>query len=205
MVRFALALLAIMFTHGQLAQAAAQADILDPFPPMTRPTIKATPERIQPTMQVPAKSRLENVMGPAAGPKSLGKFDDWTAATHVEAGQTVCYAFTRVRSSAPGLPGRGALVLTVAERASGRDAVAIETGFSYLANSLIMTVDQAGFEFYAAGRNAFAMDGKAAVSAFGKGSLAIARSPGSEEVMGTFSLTGFGAAYAVIVKACPAK
>ena len=49
----------------------------------------------------------------APGPKELGKFDDWIAATHQESGQTVCYAFTRVQSSAPGLPGRGAVVLTV--------------------------------------------------------------------------------------------
>ena len=44
----------------------------------------------------------------ADSPKSIGKFDDWTAATHKEAGQTVCYAFTRAQSSAPSLPGRGA-------------------------------------------------------------------------------------------------
>ena len=34
-----------------------------------------------------------------AGPKQIGKFEDWTAATHSESGQTVCYAFTRVQSS----------------------------------------------------------------------------------------------------------
>ena len=28
-------------------------------------------------------------------PKELGKFEDWTAATHQESGATVCYAFTR--------------------------------------------------------------------------------------------------------------
>src|SRR6185312_3024236 len=38
---------------------------------------------------------------PAAGPKSIGKFDDWTAATHLESGQTVCYAFVRAESSSP--------------------------------------------------------------------------------------------------------
>ncbi len=43
------------------------------------------------------------------------------------------------------------------------------------------------------GRNAFARDGKAAVTAFGKGSRAIARSPGPKEVTDTFSLKGFGA------------
>jgi hypothetical protein len=142
----------------------------------------------------------------AEGPKSIGKFDDWTAATHQESGQTVCYAFTRVQSSAPALPGRGPVVLTVTERPSGRDAVAIEAGLSYAANATVnVQVDQTGLEFYTSGRNAFARDGKAAVTAFSKGSRAIARSPSSKEVTDTFSLKGFGQAYAAIVKACPAK
>jgi hypothetical protein len=142
----------------------------------------------------------------AAGPKSIGRFEDWTAATHAESGQTVCYAFTRVQSSAPTLPGRGNVILTVTERSSGRDAVAIEAGFAYAANATVtVQVDQTGLEFYTAGRNAFARDGKAAVAAFGKGSRAIARSPTPKEVTDTFSLKGFGQAYAAIVKACPAK
>src|SRR5664279_680076 len=85
----------------------------------------------------------------AAAPKSIGKFDDWTAATHQEGGQTVCYAFTRVQSSSPALPGRGAVILTVTERASGRDAVAIEAGFTFAPNAAVtVQVDQAGLEFY---------------------------------------------------------
>jgi hypothetical protein len=142
----------------------------------------------------------------ASGPKSIGKFEDWTAATHSESGQTVCYAFTRVQSSSPPLPGRGAVVLTVTERGSGRDAVAIEAGFAYPANATVtLQVDQTGLEFYTSGRNAFARDGKAAVTAFGKAGRAIAKSPGPKEVTDTFSLRGFGQAYAAIVKACPAK
>jgi hypothetical protein len=142
----------------------------------------------------------------AAGPKKIGEFGDWTAATHSESGQPVCYAFTRVQSSAPALPARGAVVLTVTERPSGRDAVAIEAGFAYAANATVtLQVDQTGLDFYTAGRNAFARDGKATVTAFGKGSRAIARSPVPKEVTDTFSLKGFAQAYAAIVKACPAK
>ena len=142
----------------------------------------------------------------AAGPKPIGKFDDWTAATHTESGQAVCYAFTRVQSSAPALAGRGPVVLTVTERPSGRDAVAIEAGFAYAANATVtVQVDQTGLDFYTSGRNAFARDGKAAVAAFTKGSRAIARSPAPKEVTDSFSLKGFGQAYAAIVKACPAK
>ena len=142
----------------------------------------------------------------SAGPKSIGRFDEWTAATHQESGQTVCYAFTRAQSSAPAVSGRGAVVLTVTERPSGRDAVAIESGLPYAANATVtVQVDQTGLEFYTAGKNAFARDGKAAVAAFGKGSRAIARSPAPKEVTDTYSLKGFGAAYAAIIKACPAK
>jgi Invasion associated locus B (IalB) protein len=144
----------------------------------------------------------------AAGPKSIGKFEDWTAATHPESGQTVCYAFARAQSSAPAVPGRGPVILTVTERPGGRDTVAIEAGFSYAANAAVtVQVDQTGLEFYTAQRAAFARDGKAAVTAFGKGSRAIARSPGPKDtaVTDTFSLKGFGQAYAAIVKACPAK
>jgi hypothetical protein len=118
----------------------------------------------------------------------------------------VSYAFTRVQSSTPALPARGAVVLTVTERSSGRDAVAIEAGFAYAPNATVtVQVDQLGLEFYTAGRNAFARDGHAAVAAFSKGARAIARSPTPKEVTDTFSLKGFGQAYAAIVKACPAK
>jgi invasion protein IalB len=141
-------------------------------------------------------------------PKSIGRFEDWTAATHQESGQTVCYAFTRVQSSTPTLPGRGAVILTVTERPSKRDTVAIEAGFTYPANaSVTVQVDQAGLEFYTSQRAAFARDDKAAVAALHKGSRAIARSPGPKDtsVTDTFSLKGFGPAYAAIVKACPSK
>jgi hypothetical protein len=66
-------------------------------------------------------------------------------------------------------------------------------------------VDQTGLEFYTSGRNAFARDGHATVTAFDKGSRAIARSPGPKDVTDTFSLKGFSQAYAAIAKACPAK
>jgi len=161
-------------------------------------------------LALPAAAESKKATPPAhpvaAGPKSIGTFEDWTAATHSESGQTVCYAFTRVQSSAPALSGRGAVVLTVTERTSGRDAVAIEAGLAYPANATVtVQVDQTGLEFYTSGRNAFARDGKAAVAAFQRGNRAISRSPAPKEVTDTFSLKGFGAAYAAIVKACPAK
>ena len=145
----------------------------------------------------------------ANAPKSIGTYGDWQAATHVEAGQTVCYAFTRAQSSTPALPGRGDVVLTVTERQSGRDAVAISAGFNYAANVAVkVEVDQAPLDdFYTAQRSAFARDGKAAVAAFRKGNTAVAHSPGPRgaQATDTFSLKGFDAAYSMINKTCPAK
>ncbi|MGI4951266.1 MAG: hypothetical protein ACRYGM_05635 [Janthinobacterium lividum] len=147
---------------------------------------------------------------PAASnaPKSIGKFEDWQAATHAESGQTVCYAFTRAQSSSPALPGRGDVVLTVTQRPSGRDAVAISAGFTFASNAEVMvTADKAELPFYTSARSAFAREGHAATVAFGGARQAVAKSPGPKAtaVTDTFSLRGYSAAYAAIVKACPAK
>ena len=142
------------------------------------------------------------------GPKAIGKFEDWTAATSVEAGQAVCYAFTRAQSSTPAVPGRGDVVLTVTERLTGRDAVALSAGFAYAANAaVVLAVEQTNLDFYTAQRSAFARDGHAVVAAFLKGKQIAARSPGPKAapVVDQFSLKGFNAAYAAIVKACPPK
>jgi Invasion associated locus B (IalB) protein len=144
----------------------------------------------------------------ASGPKSIGKFEDWTAATYQESGQTVCYAFVRAQSSSPSVSGRGQVILTVTQRPNSRDAVAIEAGYTFPANAaMTVQVDQTGLDFYTAQRNAFARDGKAAVAAFQKGARAIARGPGPRDaqVTDTFSLKGFTLAYAAVNKFCPAR
>lgn len=156
----------------------------------------------------PAHTAARPTARPANAAKSIGKFDDWQAATHTEAGQAVCYAFTRVQSSAPAVPGRGDVVLTVTQRPSGRDAVAISAGFAYAANSEVqMAVDKTELPFYTSGRSAFARDGHAAIALFDKARQAVAKSPGPKNtaVTDTFSLRGFGPAYAAINRACPPK
>jgi invasion protein IalB len=139
-------------------------------------------------------------------PKEISTSGDWTAATHQEGNQTVCYALTRVQSSNPSVPGRGEVVLTVTERPAVRDTVAIEAGFDYPKDAAVtVQVDQTGLDFFTRERDAYARDAKAALVAFQKGERAIARSPGpkGQQVTDTFSLKGFSAAYAAIVKACP--
>jgi hypothetical protein len=156
----------------------------------------------------PAKGRGASHPAPSL-PHSIGKFEDWTAATHQEAGQTVCYAFTRAASSTPAVPGRGDVVLTVTQRPGGvRDAVAISAGFAYAANAEVqMQVDQTALAFYTAQRSAFARDGHAAVAAFARGRQAVAKSPAPRNVAvtDTFNLRGFSPAFAAINKACAGK
>ena len=169
--------------------------------------IPALPALAQPHPAHPATAR--SVHPAPLAPHAIGKFDDWTAVTHQEAGQTVCYAFTRAATSAPLLPGRGDVVLTVTQRPGGiRDAVAISAGFAYSPNSEVsLQIDGATLPFYTSQRSAFAKDGHATVSAFEHGRQAVAKSPGPRagSVTDTFNLRGFSPAYAAINKACSVK
>jgi hypothetical protein len=159
------------------------------------------PAALSQTVKPPAKA------GKPVGPKAIGKFENWTAATNKEAGQTVCYAFTYPLSSKPPISGRDRVVLTVTERPGGRDAVALSAGFAYGPNAAVsVAIDaQPVVEFYTAQRSAFARDGHATVQAFLKSFQVVATSPAPKnvQVADTFSLKGFNAAYAAIVKACP--
>jgi hypothetical protein len=164
------------------------------------PALAATPGPGRPP-PARAKQRTDQ-------PRPLGRFENWTAATHLEGGQMVCYAFTRAQNSAPRLPGRGDVVLTVTERPTGRDAVALSAGYTYPPNSEVrLRVERAEQEFYTAQRSAFSRDGHAAVAAMMKSHEAVARGPGPRgiPVTDSFSLRGFEAAYSAIARACPAK
>ena len=127
---------------------------------------------------------------PVVGPKSIGKFEDWQAVTHLEAGQAVCYAFARVQASVPAVAGRSDVVLTVTQRPSGRDAVALSAGFAYAAGADVqMTVEKTELSFYTNARSAFARDGHAVTVAFlapGLGARqAVVKSPGPKNVVVT--------------------
>jgi hypothetical protein len=167
-----------------------------------------SPAAAQPKPATHSAAPARSAPAKPEGPKAIGKFEDWTAATHPESGQTVCYAFTRALSSQPAQSGRGDVVLTVTERASLRDAVAISAGFTYPSTASVnVTADSATFEFYTSQRSAFARDGHAVVGAFQKAGKVVAKSPSPKNttVTDTFSLRGFTAAYNAIVKACAPK
>ena len=169
-------------------------------------TVPAAPAMRRPkTKSVASAASASVAIARADMPRPLGRFGDWTAATHLEGGQTVCYAFTRAQASVPRLPGRGDVVMTVAERVGQRDAVAISAGYVYppLAEPRLHVGD-AEFNFYTAQSAGFSRDGHAVVTALLGGRAAVMSGPGPNgfSVTDNFSLHGFQGAYAALGRVC---
>ncbi len=139
-----------------------------------------------------------------AAPTELGAFGKWVAATHGTGRDKLCYAFTRTDGQDP-ISGSGP-VLSVTDRATGRNQVAISAGPLYPkgAGAMVM-VGTASLDFYTSGHDAFARDGHATVTAFERGAAAVLHPPGKGAHPLNFSLAGFSAAHAAIRKACPAR
>lgn len=145
-----------------------------------------------------------------AGPRPLGTHGAWTAATHQENGQKVCYAFARPARSEGAPANRGTTTLTVAHRANGRDQVAVSTGFALPRGAeAVMTVGTQEARSYAALQsNAFFQGASELIAAFRAGREAVVRSPaptGRGTVTDSFPLSGFTAAYEAISRECPAR
>ena len=147
-------------------------------------------------------------------PQRLGEYQSWTAATHAEGGQKVCYAFTRATRS-EGVPNRAAnsVMLVVTHRPKARDQVALQAGYAYPRNAdggdpVQVQVGGAKIGFYTAGNSAFARDNKAAIAALKGGREAVARGPlpngGKGQATDAFSLAGLSAALDAIARECPA-
>ena len=170
---------------------------------------------------VPALTLLACFLWPAAhaaaqqGPQKIGEFQSWTAATHAEGGQKVCYAFTRATRS-EGVPNRAAnnVLLVVTNRPKGREQVALQAGYAYPRNGgggdpVQVSVGGTNIGFYTSGSSAFARDNKAALAALKNGREAVARGPlpngGRGQATDAFSLAGFSAALDAISRECPAS
>lgn len=147
-------------------------------------------------------------------PSKIGDFQSWTAATHAEGGQKVCYAFARAARS-EGVPNRAAndVLLVVTHRPKGRDQVALRPGYAYPRGAeggdpVQVSVGGANIGFFTSGGSAFARDNKAALSALRNGREAVARGPlpngGRGQATDTFPLAGFSAALDAISRECPA-
>lgn len=164
------------------------------------------PAQTQRSAQPPAQSSAQ---AQAAGPTSIGRFEDWEAVTLTERGQKICYAFTRAAASNPPVQGRGEVVLLVTHRGRSRDEVAVRAGYTYPANAEAAgTVEASGgnvaLAFFTAGDAAFARDRAAAVAAFERGRALRLAGPGPRggTVTDLFSLRGFTAARRAIGEAC---
>jgi hypothetical protein len=144
----------------------------------------------------------------AQAPRKLGQFQSWTAATYVESGHKVCYAFTRA-SRAEGVASRQTqqVLLTVTHRPQGRDQVALRAGYTFPRNAEVkVMVGQTELPFFTAGADAFSRDGAAAVRSFRNGREVLARGPGPGNhgaANDLFPLAGFTQAYEAISKECP--
>ena len=144
----------------------------------------------------------------AAGPRALGTFQSWTAATHTENGAKVCYAFARAART-EGITGRNpqSISLLVTHRPNGRDQVAIRSGYTFARGAeLRLVIGQAELPAYTSQDSAFLRDGRAAVTAMRGGREALARAPGPNgrgTATDVFPLAGFTAAYEAISRECP--
>ncbi len=145
----------------------------------------------------------------AQDPSRLGQHGDWTAASFVEDGRKVCYAFTRPRRSEGAPDGRKEVLLTVTHRAAQRDAVVLTAGYPFARGAEVaVAVGGTTLSFYTVGSAAGARDGAAAVRAFRAGQEAVTEAPGPRgrgKVRDAFSLMGFTAAHEAISRECPPR
>ncbi len=164
--------------------------------------VAAAPAEAQQRPAQPAQAQ-------AGAATSIGRFQDWEAATFTEQGRRVCYAFTRASRSTPALQGRGEVVLMVTHRPASRDQVAVRAGYTYPqaaepAGTVEAAAGNVSLAFFTAGDAAFARDREAAVAAFQRGRIFRLQGPGPRggTVTDTFSLMGFTAAHRAISEAC---
>lgn len=145
---------------------------------------------------------------PAPAPRKLEQFQAWTAATHIEAGQKICYAFAYA-SRAEGVPNRPLtnVLLTVTHRPQGRDAVVLRSGYAYQRGAEVkLTVGATEFNFFTNGTDAHGRDNTGTVRAFRAGREVVAHGPGPNNrgaANDTFPLAGFAQAHEAISRECP--
>ena len=161
------------------------------------------------TLLAPAAGAQTANRAAAPRPVMIGEYQSWTAASHQESGQKVCYAFTRARNL-DGVSGRDAsqVMLLVTHRANGRDQVAVRVGYSFARGAEGRLIVASGdFPMQISGDTAFARDGRAVVAALRGGREALHRAPGPNgrgQASDTFALAGFTQAYDAISRECPA-
>lgn len=146
----------------------------------------------------------------AEGPKSLGKFKDWTAFEMTESGGTTCYIASGPKDSKPKDVNRGEIWMLVTHRPwkNVENEVSFYSGYPYKEDSTVrVDIDGTKFDMFTHGETAWAAtpsEDQKLVSAMRKGSKMIIRGVSSRgtDTTDMFSLSGFTAAHEAIGKAC---
>jgi invasion protein IalB len=150
-------------------------------------------------------------------PKQLGSFESWTSVELAQSSGKICYMFARPSASEPKSAKRGDIMLVITHRpaAKRRDEVSYQSGYPFKDGATVaVDVEGKKFQFFTRAdvdpEAAWATDAnvdKAVIAGMKTGKTLKVRGTSSRntETTDTFSLAGFGKAYAEIGKACGVK
>jgi hypothetical protein len=142
--------------------------------------------------------------------KSLGKSGDWESFTYNDRTGKVCYTASQPKRSLNAPKRRGEVYVTITNRTSDKTTgvISVMSGVEYKKDKAPeLDVSGEKFELYASGDTAWAHNDKAIVKAMlkSRSMMAYAVPPKGEQVVDTYSLTGFPKALALINQACGVK
>lgn len=146
----------------------------------------------------------------APEPKSIGRFEDWSAVTFKEQGNLVCYITSEPLKEEGDYTKRGRVYALVTHRPANDsfDVVTFITGYTYQDGSdVTVKIDDQSFTLFTNKNGAWAMDSdtdRKLVEAMVKGRKMTVRGVSSRgtETTDTYSLMGFSRAYRTINEAC---
>jgi hypothetical protein len=142
--------------------------------------------------------------------KPLGKSGDWESFTYTDKAGKVCYTASLPKRSLNAPKGRGETYISITHRPNDNsfDVVSVTSGYSFKKDAPAeVDINGAKFDLYTTNDGAWARNDKAVVLAMLKGkALIVHGTPAKgDPIADTYSLDGFGKAYADIGKACGAK
>jgi invasion protein IalB len=168
---------------------------------------------------IAAPAHAQRAAQPAAppAPKPLGQFEAWTPVELPQGTAKVCYMFARPASSEPRGANRGEIMVLITHRPAEKrqDEVSFQSGYRFKDGAKVaVDIDGKKFEFFTRAdidaETAWATDAaadKAIVAAMRAGKTMKVNGTSARNTVtnDTFSLAGFGRAYAEIGKACGIK
>lgn len=198
-----------------LAPAAVLALTVGLTPPAAAQTAPKAPAAAAAKPATPAP--VTKPAAKPAEPKELGQFDAWTAVEWAQPQNKTCYMFAAPAASEPKGAKRDDIMLLVTHRpaAKQQDEVSLQVGYALKPGAPVaVEIDGKKFAFFSSAGvdegTAWLQDpatDKAIVAALKAGKTVKARATSTRgtDTTDTFSLAGFGKAYAEIGKACNVK